>query len=345
VRRLSRTERGAAAVVVALLAVPLLGLGALVIDVGAIYQERRELQNGADAAALALARDCAAAAGCGNAISTAAAFADVNANDGAAQVDEVCGAGGGLAPCPDPPPAVPGGTGWVRVRTSTRGPGGLNQLTHGLARVLTDQTGTTVRAGAVAAWGSAWAKITTQLTISECEYDAFTDPDGDGVPTFATGPPFATAPRTVYFHSTTAAGTCPAGPSGADLPGGFGWLLSTDCGALIGAGNWVPDKTGNAVPSGCHPADWRNKTILLPVYDDTNGLSGSNGSYHVAGFAAFHVTGYRFPSEKWPSNMKCKNAEPDSSTTCLVGHFVTYVTSADSFGGGSFGVTAVKLVS
>ena len=37
----------------------LMGLGALVIDVGQLYQERAELQDGADAAALGVAKSCA----------------------------------------------------------------------------------------------------------------------------------------------------------------------------------------------------------------------------------------------------------------------------------------------
>ena len=52
-------DRGAVLVWVALMLVVLLGIGALVIDVGALYAERRQLQNGADAAALAVAADCA----------------------------------------------------------------------------------------------------------------------------------------------------------------------------------------------------------------------------------------------------------------------------------------------
>jgi len=343
-RRVRGGQRGATAIVAALLAVPLFGIGALVVDVGAIYQERRELQNGADAAALALARNCAGPAGCGPIDSTAGALADANANDDSSNVDEICGDGPGLTACAVPPDVPAGADGYVRVATSTRTGGGLSELTYGLARTLTDETGATVRADAVVAWGAPGSKVTTQLTISLCEYDAFTDPDGDGIATFAVGPPFSGTPRTVYFHSTSAAGTCPAGPSGADLPGGFGWLESVDCGALIGAGNWVPDKTGNAVPNDCHPSDWRDKTILLPIYDQTNGLSGSNGSYHIAGFAAFHVVGYRFPSEKWPNNMKCKKSESNGSTTCLVGHFTNFVTSADTFGGASLGVTAVRIV-
>ena len=51
-------ERGASAVLVAILLVPLLGFAAIALDVGALYVERGQLQNGADAAALAIAQDC-----------------------------------------------------------------------------------------------------------------------------------------------------------------------------------------------------------------------------------------------------------------------------------------------
>ena len=57
--RNNRDDRGAVLVWVALMIVVLLGVGALVLDVGALCVERRELQNGADAAALAVAQDCA----------------------------------------------------------------------------------------------------------------------------------------------------------------------------------------------------------------------------------------------------------------------------------------------
>jgi len=59
--RLRHDERGVVAAIVAILLGTgvLLGMGALVIDVGQIYQERAELQNGADAAALAVAESCA----------------------------------------------------------------------------------------------------------------------------------------------------------------------------------------------------------------------------------------------------------------------------------------------
>ena len=75
--------------------VVLLGMGALVIDVGQLYAERRELQNGADAAALAVAQDCAGG-DCLDETTTADTYADDNAHDGEAGVDEVCGSGPGL---------------------------------------------------------------------------------------------------------------------------------------------------------------------------------------------------------------------------------------------------------
>ncbi|MGH9165358.1 MAG: pilus assembly protein TadG-related protein [Acidimicrobiales bacterium] len=339
-----RDQRGATAVVVALLIVPLFGFGALVLDVGALYQEKRELQNGADAAAMAVARDCAAGA-CGSASVTADTYADANANDGQSNIDQICGVGPGLTACAAPAPTVPAGVnGYVRVTTATRETSsGTNQITYGLARVLTSQTGQTVKASTVVAWGAPGGKITTQLTISKCEFDSFTDPLGLGIRVFAISP-FTGLPKTIFFHNTSSAGTCPAGPSGADLPGGFGWLDSVNCGALINAGNWVNDKTGNSVPSDCHPSQWQNQTILLPIYDATNGLNGSNGSYHIAGFAAFYVVGYRFPSEKFPSNVKCTLLD-NSSSVCLKGYFTKYLTSADTFGGAGsdFGVTTVKI--
>ncbi len=70
-------ESGAVAVTVALLTVVLLGFAAISIDIGANYAEKRQLQNGADAAALALAQDtlCKSALG-----ATAAADSWVRSN-------------------------------------------------------------------------------------------------------------------------------------------------------------------------------------------------------------------------------------------------------------------------
>ena len=92
-------------------------MGALVIDVGQLYAERAQLQNGADAGAMAVAKSCAAGP-CAPA--TAVAYADANAADGVSAVRLVCGSGG-LGACPASTgeitdcPAPPGG----RRTTST----------------------------------------------------------------------------------------------------------------------------------------------------------------------------------------------------------------------------------
>src|ERR1700712_5098129 len=76
VRRM-RDDRGAVAVLVAILMVPLLGFAAVGIDVAAMYAERQQLQTGADAGALAIAQDCGRGT-CGATSGTAQALATSN---------------------------------------------------------------------------------------------------------------------------------------------------------------------------------------------------------------------------------------------------------------------------
>ena len=118
-------DRGAVLVWVALMLVVLFGFGALVIDVGALYAERRQLQNGADAAALGGRRRLRRGRlRTSRPLRTPTPTA--NANDGAANVDEVCGSGPGLATCPTPPPAPPARPAGCKVTTSTHNPANSN---------------------------------------------------------------------------------------------------------------------------------------------------------------------------------------------------------------------------
>ena len=87
-------ERGAIAIVVAVLLVVMIAAAALAIDISSLYQEKRTLQNGAEAGALAVAKDCAMTT-CTPAL--ADTYADLNADDGNHNVEEVCGTGPGLA--------------------------------------------------------------------------------------------------------------------------------------------------------------------------------------------------------------------------------------------------------
>jgi len=93
-------EEGAVAVVVAVLAVVLLGFAALAIDVGALFWERAQLQSGADAGSLAVAQDIARGIVDGDAqpgtgalgdpyLGTADGYADANAADGASDAESL----------------------------------------------------------------------------------------------------------------------------------------------------------------------------------------------------------------------------------------------------------------
>ena len=76
IKRNVLNERGQVAVIAALLIVSLVGMAALVIDVGSIYEERRSTQTVADAAALAGAQDLPEDPE--QAIQTAIAYAGLN---------------------------------------------------------------------------------------------------------------------------------------------------------------------------------------------------------------------------------------------------------------------------
>src|ERR1035438_6105259 len=143
-RLLGRDERGAIGVLVAVLlgAGVLTGMGALVVDVGQLYQERAELQNGADAAALAVAKSCATGT-CAPTLSAQYANEHASALTGHTAASVVCGSGtlgicptftGALDDCPVGPPS--GVAGYVDVRTSTKLSGGSTLLPPVFAKTL-----------------------------------------------------------------------------------------------------------------------------------------------------------------------------------------------------------------
>lgn len=348
-RRLSE-DGGAVAVVVALLSVVLFGFGALVIDVGALYYERRQLQVGADAAALAIAQACAGGS-CGSFRADAELFADGNALDGASRVKDgnVCGSiSVGLPACADPPDEVIG-SGYVQVTTHTEEADGTFLVPPFLARILVpDYDGIEVSARAVVAWGPpGGVDAELAITFSQCEYDKLTT-NPDGSPLYADEPfdDDAALERTIYFHDTTEASQCGAGPSGADLPGGFGWLEADEnCTAIVTSG-WVGDDTGAAASNDCKAAldALLGKTLMIPIFNELNGLTGTNGEYKIWSYVGFVLTGYRFPGASYPTG---KDAPCASSQTCIRGYFVETVAPADApIGTGpDQGVRVVQLIS
>lgn len=335
-------DAGAVMVTVAILMTVLLGMGALVLDLGAAFVEKRQLQNGADAAALAVAQDCAGG-DCRLGSGMAAQFANLNAKDGAAAVDLVCGVGPGLPTCPPglgvPPSGATGATGWVRVVTSTRTPDGGDEIDFVLAPVMDAAAGATVHAGAVAAWGALGSAIIVPIVFSACEWQKMGGSILDGT--------FPTGSNVIYLHGVGGSNEpgvvpCTESPSGQDLAGGFGFLANIACSTTLTVGTWAGVEPGNSLPKGCHPDQWMNQEVLIAIYDQERG-TGNGGEYHIAGFVGFRVTAYKFQgNNRAPANFKC----PIGSTNvvCLRGEFTRFTVDGSGFGGNDYGARVIKMV-
>jgi Flp pilus assembly protein TadG len=318
-------ERGAVIIMVALLMVVFLGMAALVVDVGAAYVERRQLQNGADAGALAVARSCALGA-CGAMTTTALGLANANSEDGTSAIDSV---------------VVNATARTATVITSTRLPNGTTAVPFTFAPVLGVDSAH-IDATAVAAWGPPKRATAVALAMSACDFVSATSNGSSFTPL---GPPWPALPVTIVFHvgnGNAAPGTCNEGPAGQFLSGGFGWLdNTTGCNVGLTRGAVATEQPGNAPHNGCAPADLLRKIVQIPIYDVAGG-SGNNGTFHIKGFAAFYVTGFSFPGSGW-SNTTC-----GVSASCIKGFFTTFVFPQNSGVdplGQDLGGRAVSLIS
>lgn len=312
-------ERGAVGVFIAIVIPVLLGMLGLAIDVGALYDERRQLSNGADAAVLAIAEDCALGVGpcdTAGASATAKSFADANARDGAAFIEDV---------------SIDTAARTVSVGTSTLEADGARVFPPFFAQVL-GWGGSTVHASASALWGfPSSMRNVLPLIISECE--------------FPLGTPVPTPSMTLTFHEGNNTEECNA-VAGQDtdgdgkLAGGFGWLDTIGtCASDLATGNWVDADTGSSPSNGCSPPDISSLIGVptpLPIFDDINGV-GANGQYHISGFGLFVITGYNFGGQ-YKFNPPCSG-----STRCVSGQFVPGVVHDGEPGGPNRGIVIVKL--
>lgn len=378
-------DRGAIGVMVGVLVGfgVILGVGALVIDVGEIYVERAELQSGADAGALAVAKACVNTGTCDE--GAADEYADGNATDGASAVDLVCGIGEGLSACP----ASSGGLvecdvdapegDYVEVRTSTRAEDGSTLLPPRLARAILGNEvhdGTTVHACARAVlWNAPMSGAGLALTISWCEWDRETDGGTD----YAPPPPEEADPDdevVLHFHqkaSENPEGSVPCSygesESGADLPGGFGWTTpeGESCTTDFNYDEETGDTTYDADP-GTSVTDskecvdaieeaWSSRTpVIMPVYKGTPEGGGANGQYTLHEPVAFVVTGYYLgpvkkevwlPGSPYFGEFPCGPKSPGEVSAgrdrCLSGYFTTATTSGDPGSGPGSGATVIRL--
>ncbi len=274
-------DRGAVAVWVAILMVPLMIVAALALDVAGMNADRQRLQLGADAAALAIAQECAA----GDCAAPAATAQElVTANDpfgGAATATEV---------------ELSEAEAWVEVEASS-------ERDFWFAPVI-GADGAQLAARGAAAWSQRpVAGSHLPLAISWCEVAHWAGLDSDDLiyedgvlvgmdipasPTLAT---LFSKGHKSDFH-TCPTGVDPSGSNGHAPSGGFGWLVAdAECRAATEGGGWFSSSTGR--PETCGSLHTMiGETVLVPVFSETI-LNGSNAEYRIFGYIGFTLHGYR----------------------------------------------------
>ena len=311
-------ERGAAGVMVAVMMIVLIGAGALAVDTGQIYAERAQLQNAADAGALAGVDICSEAGGCtqADANAVAEALADSNSNDNKSTVQSV-------------DLSVPGE---VTVTTSTKdGTTNAGFLSKMFASAL-NAPAATVGATATAKWLYPTKGITVlPLTFAPCEFK------DDGLP------------HKILIQG--GAQDCNGlNPSNQIIPGGFAWLNpdgSTGCNVTAEVGQWSKTSAGAAVPNGCidlfNPSlnpSLAGSTVALPVYKYTcDGMpaaqfgtcNGSSVQYFIEKWAGFKIQAWNLSGQaKYDPTPVFSGSEKG-----LYGTFVGYSADPNLFTGGT----------
>lgn len=315
-----RDEQGATAVMVGLLMVPIIACLAIAIDVGALYVERAQLQNGADAGALSIAQNCAKGI-CTGSTAQAASLANANANDGAANVLT---------------PTFPTSHS-VTVTSSTREAGSNASAINNFFAALISPgyaNSTTVQAKATAEWGSPQSSaILLPIAISYCEFR----PALDG-----------TLQLIRYDQDLTCASR-----DGHPIPGGFGWLqqLAGQCGTSVDLNHaTVQSQPGNSYPGVCDGtmSHLQGMTVLVPIFDGADVTHGPAASYHIYAFAAFKLTGWKLSGGHSFPQVNIDPAAPSCTGNCrgIQGYFTHWVSiddAATALGGPDLGASIVRL--
>lgn len=328
-------ERGAVAVLVAILTVVLLGFAAIAVDVGALYAERTQLRNGADAGALAIAQKCSENlndADCSATSPLPGGLANGNAGDGLSNIQSV---------------ALDKANRTVTVTAGAQEKGKEpNKVSLFFARIL-GFNDATVSAAATVQWGRPVAGPTAfPIAFSVCQVNAQID----------------TGPQLLVSHGSKAEPSCNYGPSGSVVPGGFGWLqrLNGACAGNVSATGWATGDPGNSYPNACdiQLTSWaadisagKDVTVLLPIFDLVSG-TGSSTSYRLVSFAAFRLQGWSFNGNNFPTTFRNKAPYVPANLACtgscvgVIGSFIRYVSLDGAYTLGNppdFGAGVIKL--
>lgn len=294
--RRRRDERGAVAVIAALMMVPLISVAALTVDVANLYTYRQRLQTGTDATALAIASDCLRGS-CGDVAATARSFTAANIGSGT------------------PTGTASQSNGSVTVTSS--------MVVKNIFAPAIGVNTTAVNADATAVYGGPVSGTAVlPLAVNACEFN------------LATGgrPPSDTTERTLSWSAVNSGCYAASGIPDSKLnspyaqPGGFSWVQpSSGCTTMSSTANELTiSNTGSNVPSGSCTSSYfsslQGQTVLLPVFDSYRQPSSSNSSnvyFSVYGYVGFHITGYKLDN----GNSIGWNSSCNGQQRCLHGYF------------------------
>ena len=268
IRRLGRDDDGAVTVIVALSMSVILAMAALVIDVGALQARKAQLQDAADAAALAIAQQCFDAPG------TMIANCDAGVRS-AATGTALRYASDNLNGAPVAVSAVTFTSSTVAVSLSTT-QDGIFSSTFGV-----DSTG--VAADATAQWGQ--PAVALPLAYNECALP----PASDSAVQFLR-----------YDILDLSFQGCGLIGGVTDLLGP-GWMTNGSCTWDVNLLTYIGTTLTKVLPTWCAGLvpSLLGKQVLLPVYSHVltdiviNGVLLGHG-YAVQKYALVEVTGYDF---------------------------------------------------
>ncbi len=296
-----RFERGGVAAIVAVLlgGGVLLGASALAIDVGNIMFERRQLQNGADAAVAKLARICADKANVADCDPTKASTISAvnnenkaNAADNTASLNTLldatlgtkngmCGRVPGapnLPPCPSATstadltdlvqcPPLPQALvdhptiKYVETYTLTDSKG-----SNKLGSFFLPGSGATVGACSRMAWGPPGKANTLPLTFAECEYEEAINTVGFGNDPVNPADPYKGETALPLKYKKNKSCDPNTVSSGGDFDGGFGWLSANGCVASTEVPHWYDGQTGVGANNDCYDLFRPGSRIYIPIF-------------------------------------------------------------------------------
>jgi hypothetical protein len=300
-------ERGATAVMVGMLMVGLVGFTGLAVDGGATYAKHKELQNGADAAALAAAQECADIEDDG----------EIQCPTYATQVEAVAG---------------PYGEANVRKDTDTVAtsfgfpePGQVRATVTGTRfhwfMPVVGISESELSADAIAEWGNPISgPAMLPFTVSQCTFEQSLHA-GEGI-------------VEIFIPKNRGVDDDRDCDYGEDYPpGSFGWLADAAGRQVqVAVDDWVDTNTGLNDKPDCNWQDFIDKVVFIPIFDEDLG-QGASGEVHVTAFAALRVLGLYIQTGNEQYGEPCGTSEDTKyeHKTCLRAEFIKYTSTADGY--------------